>query len=930
IEMDLNTSTLPELAAWCRSLGLSEGGDVNTLKNSLRAYFKMPSPSGNAQDDKRKIITINSARTTEYFKIDAVDEDYARLTGDVQVMLKDGDTTHEFSAWDVLFNRTRNIITAKGNVEYKRTEGDKIETFRGDSITVDLDNWESIFLGGVSERSLASDNTTYLFSGTVISKDEEDVTILTKGSISGATSPDSLWSLTASRIWLLPGSDFAILNAVLKVGEIPVLYIPFFYFPADEVVFHPVIGSRNREGNFIQTTTYLLGNRSSASSVTQSSLTKILGNSNDMEKKREGLFLRSTGKKADNTSGANLSLMLDYYTNLGAFAGINLLTPKLSIFNPITFNAGLGFSRTIVLDGGNYTPFAPKYDGSSDWNKSTFLSFEVPFRYRFNFNSGITGTLGSLTWDIPYYSDPWMDSDFMNRAEDMDWVNMIQQGAALEAENTSDITMTTYTWRLSGNLNPKFPNMSPFISNISIGALSSSIGFNSKIKNISSSDPAYYSPSRAFYYPNSATLYSAGFTVTGNPLSLGGGSGTGLVNSWTPDQPKEGAPDPLAGIGVPVSPWESGKKEDQQVPKDTTTLIPPVLSQRFEPRKIGSTQVGFSYSVNPMSTSELQFDSSKWNNYNDIDWNDVESVLSSFSANANTAINFSQSDGLYSGSFTFGGNGAWRQFSYIDDKATKYVPTASDPNPAQTARIQQYKSNTFFTTNYGLNTTVSPLFLSNTWKGSNLTYSLSGLAVKSGSFIGTADAPKWKIDYGEWNKDKITTHSLTAQLAANVLDKNQSLSVSADLPPRDSRYSANAAFNVWITNTTASMQVRNVEDEKKRKLDPFNFYETLKFGNYATVNYTMILDTEKRQFTTISTTLSTASNIGLSAGYTASRISGYKLDPSSGWVASTATPSLKSTLFNLNYYKSFINNTLWNNRFNFTLSVNPRLNFDLQ
>ncbi|MCL2269943.1 MAG: LPS-assembly protein LptD, partial [Treponema sp.] len=368
IDMDIRTSTLSELAAWCRSLGLSEGGTSADLARRLRDYFSVSGQSPR-NDDNRKTITIESARSSEYFRIDAVGEDYARLSGEVKISLKDGDAVHRIRAWNILFNRTRNTITASGGVEYIKEEGNKIETFRGDSITVDIDNWSSIFLGGISERSLQNDNTTYQFAGTVISRDDEDVTILSKASIGSAYNEESLWSLNASRVWLLPGSDFAIFNAVLKVGEIPVMYIPFFYYPADEVIFHPVIGYRTREGNFVQTTMYIFG-RPTATSSSQSSLTKILGNSNDMEKRREGLFLRSTGKKAVDKSAISLKAMVDYYANLGGYIGSDLVLPGKGILGAMNMSVGVGLTRTVVQDGGNYTPFFPSYDGSSDWNNS--------------------------------------------------------------------------------------------------------------------------------------------------------------------------------------------------------------------------------------------------------------------------------------------------------------------------------------------------------------------------------------------------------------------------------------------------------------------------------------------------------------------------------------------------------------------------------
>ena len=933
IEREIKTSTLLELAEWCRRLGLSEGGDVNSLQNSLRNHYNIFfSPAGEAPEENRKIITIESARSTEYFKIEAVNEEYARLSGDVRVSLKDGDAVHNISAWEILFNRTRNIIAAKGGVEYKKVEGDKIETFRGDSITVNIDNWESIFLGGISERSLASDNTTYLFSGTVISRDEEDVTILTRGSISSAKGEESLWGLNASRIWLLPGSDFAIFNAVLKVGEIPVLYIPFFYFPADEVVFHPVIGYRSREGNYVQTTTYILGRRKTSSTST-SSLTKILGNSSDMEKKWEGLFLRSTGKPAVDEHKTNLNLVLDYYSNLGGYIGTDLLTPQLGILNAIDLKLGIGFSRTLVPEGNSYTPFAE--DGTSDWNKSTFLSFEVPFRYRFILSRfGISGKLGSLSLDIPYYSDPWIESDFTgSRAEDMDWINMIQQGAAYDPEDLTNVSGTTgsnYIWSFNAQLTPQFPNMSPFINRISINGSTTSISFQTKSPNkTSGSTMENYSPNRLFYYPDYARLYSTGFSLDGTPLSLGRKS-TGTVNPWTPDLPDTQRADPFAGIGVPRSPWESEKEEDEQPINNLNTLVPPVLSQRFDIGAGGTTGFTVDYSLAPLIYSEMKFDSGKWGTFNDINWEDITNILTKAEGNARIGLKFTSP--LLQNTFDFNGNGTWDSYSYLNENASPYTPSPTEPDPVRKAKSLIYE-HTGFTTSYNLTSSLSPFFMSSTWKNSTLSYSLAGAAIKSEflkeKFLNSSDDnPEWEIIYGSWDKDKITTHSLSANFSASIMDKSQSLSFRAELPPKDSSYSANTTLNIWITQTYASMGVRNPDDPDKRKLDDFNLRETIKLWNFGTLTYSMNLDTEKNEMRNITAGLSTTK--GLSANFNAKRSRGQELT-SRGFTDSTsAEDTLRPENLSITYNTSFNKANLWKEKLSFGVNLNTGFNFNLQ
>ncbi|MDR1318795.1 MAG: LPS-assembly protein LptD [Treponema sp.] len=974
IDMDIKTSSLTELAAWCRSLGLSEGGTRTELARRLREYFRLP-PSGAAEEeDKRKIITIESARSTEYFRLEIADEDYARLSGDVRISLKDGDAIHRIRASGILFNRTRNILTATGGVEYIKEAGETVETFRGESITVNLDNWESIFLDGVSERKLQSDSTMYRFSGTVISRNDEEVTVLNKASISNGNNPEALWSLNASRVWLLPGSDFAIFNAVLKVGEIPVMYIPFFYYPADEVLFHPVIGFRTREGSFVQTTTYILG-RPKADSASQSSLTRILGSSSDMEKKRQGIFLRSTGKKVTDPGATTLKAIVDYYTNLGAYLGAELNTPKLGILNTLDLSFGIGFTRTIIRDAaGNYTPFTPSdstpptYDGSSDWNKTNLFSQEVPFRYRLKTGSSISGKYGNLSWNFPYYSDPNVDNDFIiNRAEEMDWVNMIQKGAAVEEDETTATTVGAYQWQLTGSLKPSFPILAPYVSSVTLSSFSTTVAFKTRNMTASSAGgkyPSYfytYSPSRSFFYPDTATLYSANGSIAGTPLTLGA-AGTAAGN-----QPASGAQsaaqgaaqgagqstgqsageprDPFKDIGVPRSPWEKAAGEQDEKISETDKLVPPVLEQRFDMPQSGTARFSIDYRITPTSASELQFRSSEsnWAEYGDIDWNEISSILSTAGGDASTTFNLNHSGGFYTNAFTLSGNGTWRQYSYINEEAESYVsvppgsPPGTPPSPDEAkinqAREQQYRQS-FFTTSYGYTGTVRPLYRDSIWGQSNLQYSLKGIIAKS-DFTGTGEDPDWEIQYGEWDKEKLETHQFATNLAAAVMEKQQNFTLSADLPPRDPSISGNATFRVWLTEINAHMRIANPGEEDKRKFEPFYSTETLKYGTWGSrslvelVHY-MVLDTELKEFTTITTKLTLLDFI---AEYTVTRTQGYDFNPNLGWVQKKEDPSLKPRDFTLSYVKTFGDKTkreLWKKRLGFSVDINTRLFFDLQ
>ncbi|MDR2951877.1 MAG: LPS-assembly protein LptD, partial [Treponema sp.] len=857
------------------------------------------------------------------------------------ISLKDKDSTHTIVANEILFNRTRNIITARGDVEYKKTQGDSTEIFRGNSITVNTDDWSSVFLGGNTEK--ISEGTSYRFTGEVITRSTADVMILRNAEISNAKNEEILWSVSASKLWLMPGADFAIFNAVLKVGEIPVLYIPFFYYPADEVVFHPVVGYRTREGSFAQTTTYILG-RPKADKADSSSISKILGDSNDMEKRREGLFLRSTGKKATDPNTTILKALVDYYSNLGGYLGVDLVTPKWGILNSFNLTFGLGFTRTITPVADGYSPFGPGWDEPSDWNKSLLFAQEVPFRYRFSTQSSVSGKLGSLNWNLPFYSDPYIDRDFiLNRAETMDWFNMMQKGAALEAETTSETRLQAYQWQLNGNLRPSFTKLAPYISNMSLSSFSMTLAF----KELQTEDPAisYYSPNYYYFSPDRATLFSLSGSISGNPFSIGGGtsaSGSSGKSNATSQKDKTPEPaDPFKGIGIPRSPWETNDN-DTDIKTPAETLVPPVLSQRFDLPKAGNIKFSVGYQLSPTGSSELQFSKGK---------SEYQSILMNFGGTGNLNFNLNHSDNLFSDSVTFSGNGAWRDIFFNEEAAENFNAATGEFNEdkARRDREQQYNQ-TFLTTSYANTFSLQPLYKYSMFSQTNLQYSFKGTLVKS-RFTGTGDDPEWEFDMGTWEKEQkkdgkdiigLTSHQLSTNLAANLMDKQQNISVAMDLPPFDTSFSTTANFRVWITDTNARIRVSKPENAENWKIEPFYLTETVKFGTKGTFSFYMIANLDPEEdYQGITTITSSLSLWDLKFAFSAVRMRRYEFKPDNpddwtlggDWLQvpdDVEEQKLIPRDFSINYGHTFSNIELIKNLLKFTTNISTSVNFDLQ
>jgi len=920
IEMDIRTSTLVELAAWCREVGLNDGGSREELATRLRRFYELPPPRGTPP--AQRVITIESAKTTEYFTLEVVDEEYARLRGDVIISLKDGSAIHRIQAWEILYNRTRNVMSASGDVVYTKQDGNTIETFKGSSITVNLDNWSSIFMDGASEKTVTGKTTAYRFSGTIISRNTEEVTVLQNAEISNASSDESYWSLHASKLWLLPGNDWAILNAVLKVGNVPLLYIPAFFYPADEIVFHPVLGVRSREGTFLQTTTYILG-KPRSSSMAENSLTEIFGGgADDSDKKRVGVFLRTTGEKTFDPRNIRLSLLFDAYTNLGAYLGSELTLPAKNKFGETTVSLGLGLTRNIYTTGGNFTPFGD-HTGDSDWNSSRLFFVDIPLRYRLKVNGSYKATSGSLSWEIPYYSDPYVDRDFMKRSETLDWLGMLREGVT--AQDAADTSLNSYEWRLNGSFVPPIPNLRPYVSSFSISSLSSSLLFSERISRSYTGPVVPPNPGRAFFFPNRFTIYSLTAAIAGTPYTSGDPASqqnetekyVPLGDAMLPD--------------LPISPWGTTETETFSFSQDVYNFSPPALNQRFSLPSTGGANFTFDYRLTPTTATELQFRSSEsnWREPENVNWGEISSILTRVRGDGSFGFNLNhQGGGAYSGALRLNATGSYQGFLYLNEGAEEF----SGPGGVQNAKNRAY-ADTLFTSSWDFSSTVRPFYQNSTWSKTSFQYSVRGLLAKT-NVDTTTNTPKWDWVMGKWDKTDITSHQATANFSALVMDYSQDLSIVAVLPPKDSSISGNATFRAWISETSLKGRVAFPFDEEERKIEPVYFTETLRFTPTYNFSQYIVYDPDIGEYTTFTSSFNfTPFTASFSATYTQPYKYNYNGSVAAGrpdgWIQLEEKSFVANDL-RLAYNYTFSENNLWGNRLSYSFNVITSMNFDLQ
>ncbi|MCF6335737.1 MAG: hypothetical protein L3J12_08350, partial [Spirochaetales bacterium] len=329
--LDIDSTTYYDLVVWLDKLGLDTSGSIDDLRNKLYNYYELVPEIKKENNSSGRSIIIESARTLNYLKDITIDQNLIILEGQVVLKMIDpsNKSTHKIIADKIIFNQSEKTISASGNIQYEITGESNTEFFYGESLVFEIESWEGIFFEGVSENDRLVDdkNISFFFSGDYIYRSSSDKIILNRGSITSKRTEDPYYRLDAEKIWVLQPGEWAIKNALLYVGRIPVLYIPFFFLPGDKLIFNPSVGYKEIYGYFINTTTFLLGQKDDSDNNTFSFLKS--NNSNDiMEKERNGLFLTTTDRPVNTdvwpySTGSSIKLLNDFYSRKGFFLALD-------------------------------------------------------------------------------------------------------------------------------------------------------------------------------------------------------------------------------------------------------------------------------------------------------------------------------------------------------------------------------------------------------------------------------------------------------------------------------------------------------------------------------------------------------------------------------------------------------------------------------
>lgn len=821
-----------------------------------------------SQEAEKTVINIENARSTKYEKDKATGNDLIVLTGSVKVSVSRGSTKNVISADSIRYDRTSEMMYAEGNVSLEQTTANAgSQNVSASSLMFNTSTLEGVFDDGrvVQVKSDAINlpaGSTLIVASDIFGRSESNTITFKNGELTFCDDEDPHWKIKASRIWLLPGGEFAFLNARLFVGPVPIFYLPAFYYPKDELIFNPVFGYEKRRGYFIETTSYLYGRKpldttSSSSSTDSDSSEKIKALFNFVkpstlkEQRVEGLVMRNLDDDFKGNTTNYFKILGDYYSNLGFLVGVDGVFKPKKYISSLELSANLGFSNTIFKDSsGAYLPFSP--GGDKIYDKSNLLGFELPFRYSGKFKMSMTSPF-TLNISLPVYSDPFFTNDFSkDRSETMDWISFLIDSQNKDEDNTTITTDSSFNWTLSSSYSVPLPQaVKPFLNSVSL-SLNSSVAFssravnnltNSKLEGDENSLSSWKSntPERMFFYPSQVIPSSFSGTISGTliDISTSRTKSSAKTKSDVAFAVPMIAPDeilPLSERKNKENAGNSGNPENSEAAENADgagksaesaenasgaavaegePLLPPeslpVLTG------ISSSVTDFSgisysmkYSIKPSFSTQISYNASNLNTPGDFDWSVLKSSMYKLSVPVTLDNNFSYSGNFFSisNSNTFNPVRQRHPYLHMND-------VDSDGKETETAWYSKASAASIKKADYGTDkldltqtnsVSLKPFSYIKSIKDTGISWRSSIKLIRteflSDEYDAEKDNPEWKYHFVDWSdEDSITTNALDFTFATNQMDSKftQSLVLSTTLKPLAESYYSTLKFGFPFT-----------------------------------------------------------------------------------------------------------------------------------
>lgn len=499
-----NAAENPEEAAGENASENASGNAGETPPQITTEVVEAPVAAGETNE-----ISIKNADKAQYFTYEKVNENVFILSGSVQITINQPAKKRIYRILSdrLIYNESLRTGSAVGNVRFQMFEyagqapdtfeGEATEEFTGEVVSFDIDAFNSDVVHGISridkEVTYGKDRKeketlAFRIFTPHLSKSPQDIITLSDASLTSSVVNPPLYRIRVRKMWVLGSGEWAISRATVFVGDIPIIWLPFFVNPGDKFFFYPAIGYRLRGGGYINTTTFFIG-APDKSENTQFLDIFDIDQTKDSGKQKiiKGLYLREP-EPGDVVRTYppqwGLKLMLDYYTTVGGYTAIEGDFPNVWNFSKLSFKAGLGFSRTVYTLNNLYFNNYPAPDGTLQHNfdQGVFYNMRAPVRYNFLFDAALGfGDIYTTSLIYEQYSDSFLKRDYFQRLFDFDWQQILDPNKGITDLNARPSQISSYLWQWENNVDiPIEKLLGNYMSNLSINNFRTQMNWSRK------------------------------------------------------------------------------------------------------------------------------------------------------------------------------------------------------------------------------------------------------------------------------------------------------------------------------------------------------------------------------------------------------------------------------------------------------------------
>jgi hypothetical protein len=626
-------------------------------------------------------------------------------------------------------------------------------------------------------------------------------------------------------------------------------YLPFFFKPGDELIFHPSFRYSDREGYIIQTTTYFLGRPEQQQASGGLSFLQMQEEDEGYRYERRGLFLHRTGMEREDSwvvrSDSHVKMILDYYTHQGLFFGIDSLIADLDHLSELQVLAGAGFSSYLFsLPGYSeaYTPYRLDEETgefTTETQQPWVLGMPIPFRFGFDLSMDLDWEQGGISLQAPLYSDPYFRNRFTGRQETLGLEQFTSPDAETESGTAGSTLYTDPVFTLRSRYHPDVDDiLAPFVTSFSLDYLEARLRLSQEDRlpmerTIETESPIGY------YYPDVLTPVDTSLSIEGALFSSDSGGRErqdeegaereGETESGT----GESAPSPPEGLKPPSEEGANRAEKDDSAGEigefgeiGKEEKIPPL--RPAEEREAVAPTGGFDHRLYYDFSSNLQ--------YHTIYGNNEEADL--------TDIGF---DPTYS-SVSTAGSGDWRYRAELagerltlentvglDGKVRRHY--REDPATNISGYLEQDRKASYISVGNDLRITGALFPAFRRWNGSTLQYRLESdmydLRYDSAAETHLPNVFRWEEEY-------LDTHETQLDMVFAETGRRFQFSNRTVLPPLDLSTRFNLQMHTDSVDASASMQIREGE-EAKPVYGPLEIKGTLRFWSASRFTQKLML-----------------------------------------------------------------------------------------